>query len=205
MRGGPPETFTNRRAYPVPHSTPGRNDFMAYVSEWERLSEALTRIMAAGGLAEDEARTDICRAIADRAVKIRGKLGWHTTSPLRAPHTVLETKDFQIPSEIKPEDLDWERSRPVKPWIVRRENFKPSGHWELEWIELFRTDVTSVLCPGGRHSEAAEHASSQPGAVSTSRPTLESRGASVGADLRSIAGLRPAAAGPARRRGRRPI
>ena len=189
---------------PRPAFHTGRNDFMAYVSEWERLSEALTRVIAAGGLTEDEARTDICRAIADRAVNIRGKLGRQTTGPLRASDTVLEGKYFQIPDKIQAEELDWERSRPVKPWKVPRENFKIPGPWELEWIELFRTDVTNVLCPGGRQSEAAEHASSQPGAVSTSRPTLESRGASVGADLRSIAGLRPAAAGPARRRGRRP-
>ena len=92
----------------------------------------------------------------------------------------------------------------MKPWAVRRGAFRPSGFWFLEWIELFRTDVTNVLCPGGRQSELAEQASSQPGAVSTSRPTLESRRSSVGADLRSTVGPRPAAAGPARRRGARP-
>lgn len=177
---------------------------MAYVSEWERLSEALTRVMAAGELTEDEAQTDICRAIADGAVNIRGKLGRQTTGPLRASDTVLEGKDFYISNEIKPKDLDWERSRPVKPWIVRRENFKVPGHWELEWIELFSTDVTNVLCPGGRQSEAAQRVSSEPGAVSRTQPALESRGASVGADLRSTAGPRLAAAGPARRRGARP-
>jgi hypothetical protein len=174
---------------------------MAYVSEWERLSEALRRVIAASGLGENEARTDICRAIADGAVNIRGKLGSHTTKPLRASDTVLEGKDFHIPSEIKPEDLDWERSRPVKPWTVRRENFKVPGQWELEWVELFRTDITNVLCPDGRQSEAAQHVSSEPGAVSRTQPPRESRGSSVGA---ATAGPRPAAAGPVRRRGARP-
>jgi hypothetical protein len=61
---------------------------MAYVSEWERLSEALTRVMAAGGLPEDEAQTDICRAIAEGAVNIRGKLGRHTgITPIAAMHS----------------------------------------------------------------------------------------------------------------------
>jgi hypothetical protein len=177
---------------------------MAYVSEWERLSEALARAMAAGGLPEDEARTDICRAIADGAVNIRGKLGRHRTSGFRSSHTTLETKDFHIPSEIEPEDLDWERSRPVNAWIVRRENFKLPGYWELEWIELFRTDVTNVLCPGGRQSAAAQHISSERGPVSRTHPALESRGSSVGAGLRPTAGPRPAAAEPAQRRGARP-
>jgi hypothetical protein len=173
---------------------------MAYVSQWERLSEALTRVMTASGLAEDEAQIDICRAIVDGAVKIHGKLGRHTTKSLLAPDTVLEGKDFHIPNELKPKDLDWERSRPVKPWIVRRENFKIPGYWELEWVELFRTDVTNVLCPAGRQSEAAQHVSSA-GAVSRTQPTLESTGSSVGA---ATAGPRPVAAAPARRRGARP-
>src|SRR6266516_4377921 len=118
---------------------------MAYISRWERLSGAVTRVMGATGLSKDEARTDICRAIADRAVKIQAKLFSHTTRGLRST-AVLEGKDFQIPTEIKSEDLDWDESRPVKSWFVRRGATNIPGYWELKWIELCRTDVTNVLC-----------------------------------------------------------
>src|SRR5215831_15649770 len=53
----------------------------AYISPWERLSAATERVMGATGRSRDEVRTDICRAIADGAVKIQGKLGRHTTRP----------------------------------------------------------------------------------------------------------------------------
>ena len=59
-----------------------------------------------------------------------------------ASNTVLDGKDFQIPTEIKPDDLDWETSRPVKPWFVRRGSYSIPGYWDLAWIELSRTDVT---------------------------------------------------------------
>ena len=43
---------------------------MAYVPDWERLSDALSRVMAAG-LSKPEAQRDICRAIVDRKISIR--------------------------------------------------------------------------------------------------------------------------------------
>ena len=120
---------------------------MSYVRAWQRLSEAITSIMADAGGSREEAQTDICQAIADRTVKIQGKLKRHTTR-LTTSKKVFEGKDFLIPEKIKPADLDWESSRPLKSWSVHREIFGFSGSWELEWIELFRTDVTNVLCGG---------------------------------------------------------
>ncbi|MFZ0423539.1 MAG: hypothetical protein WAL80_11740 [Xanthobacteraceae bacterium] len=43
---------------------------MAYVPDWERLSDALKRVMAAG-VPEDEAKLDISRQIADRKIRVR--------------------------------------------------------------------------------------------------------------------------------------
>jgi hypothetical protein len=50
-----------------------------------------------------------------------------------------------MPAEIKPEDLDWERSRPIKPWIVRQKASRTPGYWLLDWLELSRADVTNVF------------------------------------------------------------
>ena len=52
---------------------------MAYVRAWQRLSEAIESVMAEAGGSREEAQTDICQAIADQTVKIRGKLKKHTT------------------------------------------------------------------------------------------------------------------------------
>jgi hypothetical protein len=147
---------------------------MAYIPRWERLPNALRRVMVAVRLSQDEAQVDICRALADGAIRIRGKLQRHTTRPLRASNTVLDGKYFQIPTEVKSEDLDWDTSRPVKPWMVQRGSFKPSGYWELEWIELCRIDVTNVLCIAGNRGESSQHAPTRAGATRRrTRPTLE--------------------------------
>jgi hypothetical protein len=167
---------------------------MAYVRRWERLSDVVTRVMEAAGISEDEAKTDICRAISDRAIKLRCKLASHASKPMHAQDTVLEGKHFDIPTALKPEGLDWEKSCPVKAWSVWRGSYDVPGYWYLEWIELFSDDVTKVLCP----------TPSEPGAMSTSQPALESRVAPVGSGLGSIAGPLPAGAGSARPRGPRP-
>jgi hypothetical protein len=98
---------------------------MAYTPSWERLSEALTRVVEACGLTQNDAKADICRAIADGAVTVRAKLGRHTTKSMTGGDTVLEGSAFQIPTRLKPEELDWQESRPLKPWPVRREAFTP--------------------------------------------------------------------------------
>jgi len=172
---------------------------MDYVPPWERLSNALVRVMAEAGLPRDQAQTNICRAIADGAVNIQGKLGRHPTTGFRASNTVLERKDFHIEPEIKPEDLDWEQSRPLKSWNVRREAFKKPGYWDLEWIELCVADVTKFLCPAGQ-------ASGQTPTTSRSQPAVENQEMAAGPAASSTAGPpKPGAAAPARRRGARPL
>jgi hypothetical protein len=145
---------------------------MAYVRAWQRLSDAIESIMAGAGRAREEAEADICQAIADRTVKIRGKPKRHTTRP-STTQRILEGNDFEIPAEIKPADLDWEWSRPVIPWTVPREVFGFPGQWELEWIELFRTDVMHVLCTPAEPGRFTERPSSRTGTQSRSRPSRE--------------------------------
>jgi hypothetical protein len=127
--------------------------FVAYVSEWERLPEVLARVMQARGLAREDAKAHICGAIGDRRIKIRGQLRNHQTRPLTATE-VIHGRYFDVPSDIKPEDFDWESSRPIKSWIVSPEGFRVPGFWHLAWIELFRPDVTSALCGAGESAQA---------------------------------------------------
>ena len=169
-------------------------------SGWLTLSDVSGRVERPKELAQ----TELCLAIADGTVKIRCKLKKHTTRS-NTSNAVLEGKDFEIPTEIKPEDLNWETSCPVKPWLVRRGSYSIPGHWDLEWIEVCRADVTKVLCVAKEQDESTRHASSETPATSTSRPALENQEMPVGPGRRSTARPRkPGAAGPGRRRGARP-
>jgi hypothetical protein len=170
----------------APHSNNGDVSFMPYVSAWERLPEAIRRVTA-GGRPKEQAQIDLCRAIADGKVNIRCKLKRHTTG--FTSKAVLEGKDFEIRTEIKPASLDWETSCPVKPWLVRRGSYSIPGYWDLELIEVCTADVTKALCVTKEQDESTRHASSQ------EMP--------VGSGRRSTA--RPSAAGPARPRGARPL
>jgi hypothetical protein len=175
---------------------------MAYVPAWQQLSDAIESVMAGAGRSREEAKTDICQAIADRPVKILCQLKRHATRP-NTSKAVLEGKDFEIPAEIKPADLDWERSRPLKAWFVRRESYSVGENWDLEWIKVCRADVTKVLCAATEQDENTRHAASETPAKSTSRPAAESQEMPVGSSPRSTAGPRKPGA-PGRRRGRRP-
>ena len=119
---------------------------MAYVRPWERLADALTRVMAATGRSQEEAQTDICQAITDRAIKIQGQLKEHTTRHITS-RRVLEGKDFELPAESNRRTSTGEFTS-VKAMGSSPRDFGFPGSWELEWIELFRTDVTDVLCGG---------------------------------------------------------
>ena len=73
---------------------------MAYVGEWERLSDAVVRVMEVTGLPKEEAQTDICRAVADGAVKIRAKLRSEREQRVQVAnvhgHTVRGTSDARV-------------------------------------------------------------------------------------------------------------
>ena len=155
----------------APHSPNGGDSgFMPYVSAWERLAHAIKRVTA-GRRPKELAQIDLCRAIADRTVNIQCKLKRHKRG--FTSKAVVEGKDFDIPTEIKPEDLNWETSCPVKPWIVRRGSYSIPGYWDLEVIEVCRADVTKVLCAAKEQDENTRHASSETSATSTRWPALE--------------------------------
>lgn len=117
---------------------------MAYTPAWLEPSDALRRVATATGQSNDEVRSDICRAIADRAIKIRAKL-WKSRT-MTASNMVQEGDDFEIPTDLKPDDLDWDQSRPLQKWFLRRERSRVHGYWYLAWIEVSAADVKTVLC-----------------------------------------------------------
>lgn len=123
---------------------PSRIAGAVYEPAWERISDALVRVMQAG-VPKNIAQEAICQAIADGAIKFRSQLKRHASKHMTSS-TVLQDSSFEIPATIKPCDMDWETSRPVKPWIVARGAHRLPGYWYLEWLELRKTDVTDVLC-----------------------------------------------------------
>jgi hypothetical protein len=135
-----------------------------YIPDWERLLDAVKRVMATG-MKEGEAKLDLCRAISDRKIKIRflvekeegcGPFGEIVVG------TVRQGSDVDIPSHLDPRDFDWLQSRPRKPWRDTRERFLPSDWW-FEWIEVSRDGVTRVLCGAESGHESPEgHGAREP-------------------------------------------
>ena len=143
---------------------------MADVPIWERLSAATERVMATARLSKEDAQSLICLAIADGILKFRGKVGQHATRPIYG-NRVLEKEHFEILAEIKPEDLDWEKSRPLNPCGVRREILNQPGLWNVDWIEVFSADVTK-LCSARCQGEVTQRPS-RTGATRRSQPAFE--------------------------------
>jgi hypothetical protein len=104
---------------------------MAYVSDWERLSDALKRVRI-DGIADDEAKLDISRAIADKKIRVRltvaigpdvftahlqlvAKVQGLGSDPKHSAQNVecFEGANVKIPNQLTPDDFDWENSRPV--------------------------------------------------------------------------------------------
>ena len=98
----------------APHSHDGGDSgFMPYVPAWERLADAIKRVMA--GRAPERDGTNRPLPSHRRSNRQNSGANSRGTQPgalLRS--RVLEGKDFEIPTEIKPKDLDWESVTSVK-------------------------------------------------------------------------------------------
>lgn len=112
-----------------------------YDSIWERLPNALEWIMTLTGATREEAKSALWQAIIDGAVRFRGQLLQHATRSMTSS-SILSGEHFEIPATLKSADLDWEASRPTKPWVVSRGHFSLPGHWHLNWLEVMKIDVT---------------------------------------------------------------
>ena len=116
--------------------------------DWEPLADALKRVMATGVI-EDEAKTDLCRGVADGKINVRLKVA---ASASHIGGRVLRGDNINVPPHLTPGDFDWVQSRPHNPWPVG-----PNGpqHYTLVWwswqnqpidlIELATADVQDIF------------------------------------------------------------
>jgi hypothetical protein len=101
----------------------------------------------ATGVSEDEAKTDLCRAVADRKIGVRVRIA--TSGKLFTGGNV------SVPPHLTPGDLDWVQSRPLVKWPTGPrpgEHYSWPEGWEnrpLDLIELSTADVVEILCCAG--------------------------------------------------------
>jgi hypothetical protein len=123
-----------------------------YDSDWLSLLDARERLKARGAEA-DEAETAICFALRDGKLKVHITIEKVTYAPTRgtlSPNHVraLEFREgiklrLRVPFGLKPEDIDWDNSRPTRPW--------PYGPWQhqllahVSRIKVSRTDLEGTF------------------------------------------------------------
>jgi hypothetical protein len=128
---------------------------MAHVPDWERLPDALKRVMATTGVAEHQAKLDLCRAISDRKIKVRFLVGKEEGSfrsiGEQVEGMVRHGSDADIATQLKPSDFDWQQSRQLQPWQDIQ-----GGFGVISGLEVLRADVTKVLCGSGSKDESPQ-------------------------------------------------
>jgi hypothetical protein len=148
--------------------------------------------MAATRCSKETAEASICRALNDGAIKFRAQLQEHATRHVNSKRFLLG-EAFDLPVVKKPSHLDWENSKPNKPLVVIRGADPLAGRWFIARIELSRSDVTILFC---HLPDRADTSLTAP--KDARQPDGES-------DRSTMAEQKAQAAGPGRRRGRRPV
>jgi hypothetical protein len=121
---------------------------MAYTPDWLPLADALQRLMSTG-LDEAEAKTDLCRAMADKKIDVRVRIA--------RTGKVFSDGNVGVPPHLSAGDFDWVNSRPVAQWSIGPrlgEHYVWLEDWKnhpLDLIELSTADVAGVL--GGGEDE----------------------------------------------------
>ncbi len=121
---------------------------MRYTPDWEPLADALTRVIATG-LTEDEAKTDICSAMADQKVNVRAKVDENERG---LPRRFFEGRHVGVPPDLMPGDLDWAHSRPHGLWgigpVGPGSYTNPYWTWKLrriDRVELATADILGIF------------------------------------------------------------
>jgi hypothetical protein len=135
---------------------------VAYTPDWEPLSDALKRVMAMGA-GENDAKTDLCSAIADRKINVRVKV---SASECGMPRRFFSGANVDVPTPLTPGDLDWEQSRPFAKWRIGPrppEHYTWIGSWEdraIDLVEVSTVDVIEIL-PAGPEGKTSAATSKQ--------------------------------------------
>jgi hypothetical protein len=143
---------------------------MANLPAWELLADALVRVRETTGVSETEAKTRLCRAMADYAVCVTfARLSIHGRSKVLMDALIsgrIKTTDVVvggrlmtlafpnmfISHDLGPDDLDWVQSRPLK-----LASIGPAGGLTGSWTDppflvLSTHDVEEALCAGVREN-----------------------------------------------------
>jgi hypothetical protein len=118
-----------------------------YPPNWLSLSEA-RELLIASGLLASEAETDIPRALRERKIHFKRAIKGvtfrgHAVQPeVFRQMTVQDGNRFRlrVPADLAPEDLDWENSRPRRPWPLGEGYFA-----HIVRLELSRRDLEKVF------------------------------------------------------------
>jgi hypothetical protein len=142
------EPHPERRANPFSLRTHLCGGVVVYIPDWEPLAKAFRRVVDSGSV-EQQARIDICHAIADRKIAVRALVA--DSAPDVAGRT-LSGGNLSVPVRLAPDDLDWVHSRPLKPWSAGPalvEHYEALWSWAprpIALLELSTADVIDVLC-----------------------------------------------------------
>lgn len=130
---------------------------MRYTPDWVSLADALKRVIETG--TEEETKADLCHAVADAKIRVRVRIA---AIDRELGGQFLHGDNVQVPPLLKPDDFDWEQSRPRHRWSVGpagpQSYTRPYWTWErreIDLIELATSDVQHIFgspvyrTPGG--------------------------------------------------------
>jgi len=180
---------------------------VACTPEWETIKEALKRVVAAG-LPKEQAKRDLCRAMADR--KIHLQLTTVADPRLNLPELTFEYSE--VSRHLSPKDIDWSNSRPSpdsRAWGPTPKNSaEPNsvflsrniGFWDrtIVLIEVRSAQVTRIFChPREEPADIDPPPTRSQEAVDINRPAARPpapkppQGAMISAAFRAIKTLWP--------------
>ena len=139
---------------------------MSYTPDWERLADAKRRVVATS-LSEHQAKTDLCRAVADKKIDVRVRVA---ESDRDMSGVVCSGDWVSVPAHLEPADFDWVLSRPLQAWSVG----PPVGPWsysdpylqrkrrQIDSVELATADVQSIFATSQFTSKPDPAAGAEP-------------------------------------------
>jgi hypothetical protein len=156
--------------------------YKPYEQDWWPLPRVVQHLLELGADVM-QARADICAALSDRKIYIRGKIAQTDRYVPGRPFSMARN-EVDVPKHLHPNDFDWENSRPLKPWAT--------GNGQLDFdhgvrligeLELLREEVVGVFGEA-RESLVTNSTNERLGAIPDAAPSrpLRKRGRPPGDD-----------------------